>query len=173
VSALKVGRTLISERRIRRRVRELGAQITSDYDGKDIVLLGILNGSVCFLSDLMRQISLPLELQFIRLSSYQGTQAGEIEVSGDLSFDVSGKHVLVVEDIVDTGATVEFITNRISDLDAERVRVCTLLDKPSRRVRPVEIQYTGFKIPDAFVVGYGLDYDGFYRNLPHLAILEE
>ena len=170
---MRVGKTLISERRIRRRVRELGAQITSDYDGKDIVLLGILNGSVCFLADLMREISLPLQLQFIRLSSYRGTQAGKIEVRGNLSFDVLGKHVLVVEDIVDTGATVEFITNRISDLSAESVRVCTLLDKPSRRVRPVEIQYTGFEIPDAFVVGYGLDYDGFYRNLPNVAILEE
>jgi hypoxanthine phosphoribosyltransferase len=173
VNTLRVGKTLISERRIRRRVHELGTQITSDYEGKDIVLLGILNGSVCFLADLMRQISLPLQLQFIRLSSYRGTQAGEIEVSGNLSFDVSGKHVLVVEDIVDTGATVEFITNRISDLGAESVRVCTLLDKPSRRVRPSEIEYTGFEIPDAFVVGYGLDYDGFYRNLPNVVILEE
>ena len=170
---MRVGKTLISERRIRRRVRELGAQIALDYQGRDLVLLGVLNGSVCFLVDLMREISLPLEVHFIRLSSYRGTRSGAIEVHCEFDFDLSGKHVLVVEDIVDTGATVEFIGSRISRLGAKSMEICSLLDKPSRRVHPVEVKYTGFQIPDAFVVGYGLDYNGLHRNLPHVAILEE
>jgi len=170
---VRVGKTLISERRIRRRVRELGAQITLDYRGRDLTLLGVLNGSVCFLADLMREISLPLSVQFIRVSSYRGTQPGAIEVNGQFDFDPSGKHVLIVEDIVDTGATVEFIVERISGLGAMSVHICSLLDKPSRRVHPVEIRYTGFQIPDTFIVGYGLDYNGLYRNLSQVAILEE
>ena len=170
---MRVGKTLISERRIRRRVRELGAQITSDYHGKNLALLGALNGSVCFMADLMREISLPLNIHFIRISSYRGTQPGEIEINSEFDSDLSGNHVLIVEDIVDTGATVEFIVGRISRLGAKSVETCSFLDKPSRRVHPVEVRYTGFQIPDAFVVGYGLDYDGLYRNLPHVAILEE
>lgn len=169
---MRVGRTLISERRIRGRVRELGAQITSDYLDRNPVLLGVLDGSVCFLSDLMREISLPMEVDFIDVSSYRGTQPGAVEVNAEFVSDLSGRHVLIVEDIVDTGATLELLVGRITTLGAQSVEVCSLLDKPSRRVHPVEIRYTGFQIADEFVVGYGLDYDGLYRNLPHVAVLE-
>ncbi|MDP6453377.1 MAG: hypoxanthine phosphoribosyltransferase [SAR202 cluster bacterium] len=170
---MQIGKTLISERRIRRRVRELGAQITSDYQNRDTVLMGVLNGSVCFMADLMREISLPVEVIFIRLSSYQGTQPGEIKVGSDFGIDLSGKHVLIVEDIVDTGSTMKFIIERVTDLGASTVEICSLLDKPSRRIHPTEIRYAGFQIPDEFVVGYGLDYDGLHRNLRHVAVLEE
>ena len=170
---MHIGKTLISERRIRRRVRELGAQITSSYLNQDLTLIGVLNGSVCFMADLMREISLPVEVIFIRLSSYEGTWPGEISAGTDFNFDVAGRHVLIVEDIVDTGSTVKFIEQKLSDLGATTVEICTLLDKPSLRVHQTRIRYIGFQILDEFVVGYGLDYDGLYRNLRHVAILEE
>lgn len=167
-----MGRTLISERRIRRRVRELGAQITTDYRNRETTLLGVLNGSVCFLADLVRQVPLPVSVDFVRLASYRGVESGEIRTSGSLDPDVSGRHVLIVEDIVDTGATMGFLVDRLTGLGAQSVEICTLLDKPGRRERQVEIGYWGFRVPDEYVVGYGLDYEGLYRNLPHIAVLE-
>jgi hypoxanthine phosphoribosyltransferase len=170
-------RVLLSEDQIREKVSELGRQITSDYNGKPLVLLGILNGSAPFLCDLMRCIELPLEYSFISISSYgSGSKSsGVVRLHGDLRIDVTNKHLLVVEDIVDTGLTLErsYLVPNLLACGAESVKLCALLDKPSRRKAQVVPDYAGFTIGDEFVVGYGLDLGGQYRNLPYVGIWQE
>jgi len=166
---------LITEEDLARRVAEMGAEITRDYEGKDLTLLVILKGSFVFASDLARQIDLPLAVDFIGLSSYgaQTESSGVVRITQDLSRPVEGRHLLVVEDIIDTGLTMKYLLENLRSRHPESVRVASLLEKPARNLHAVEIDYRGFEIPDAFVVGYGLDFDERYRNLPFLGVLEQ
>jgi len=171
-----VTRTLkpfITERRLQARVRALGRRIRSDYAGRDLVLVGILKGSFIFMADLARAIQIPLTCDFMRVSSYgTGTvSSGKIRVEFDLSHPVKGKDVLLVEDIVDTGWTLNHVLNELRRKKPASLRLAALLHKPARTRVDVPIDYLGFTIPDRFVVGYGLDFDGRYRNLPHVAVL--
>lgn len=162
--------TLLEEPRLQARIRELGAQITRDYQGKNLIVLGILKGSVYFVTDLTRAIDLPLQVEFMGVSSYQGgtETTGEVRITTDVSRPMAGKDVLVVEDIVDTGLTMKFLLENLKARQPASLRVCTLLEKPSRARTRVEIDYKGFVIEDVFVVGYGLDYAEKYRNLPFI-----
>ena len=163
----------ITERRLQARVRALGRKIRSDYAGRDLVLVGILKGSFIFMADLARAIRLPLTCDFMRVSSYgAGTvSSGKIRMEFDLSHPVKGKDVLLVEDIVDTGWTLTHVLNELRRKKPASLRLAALLHKPARTRVDVPIDYLGFTIPDRFVVGYGLDFDGRYRNLPHVAVL--
>ena len=165
---------LITSAEIQAKVRELGARITVDYAGEKLLLVGILNGSVVVLSDLMRHIGLPCEIEFMDVSSYgAGTaSSGDVRVLKDLDRDVTGCHVLIVEDIVDTGLTLSHLLRLLGSRKVATLEICTLLSKPSRRRVDVEIKYLGFEIPDEFVVGYGIDYAGSYRNLPDVCALK-
>ena len=165
---------LVSQERLAARVAELGAQITADYQGKDLVVLGILKGAVIFFSDLIRRIDLPLEMDFMAISSYGSAtkSSGVVRILKDLDHDVVDKHVLVVEDIIDTGLTMSFLKTNLLSRGAASIRVCVLLDKPERRLVRLRSDYVGFVIPDAFVVGYGLDYKQKYRNLPEIGVLK-
>ncbi len=152
---------------------ELGAGIAADYAGKELVLVGVLTGAVTFLADLIRHIDIPLELDFVAAASYgrATSTSGEVRLLKDLSHPIEGKHVLLVEDIVDTGLTLRYLMELLQTRCPATLASCALLDKPSRRQVEVEVKYTGFQIEDQFVVGYGLDAAGFHRNLPHIAIL--
>jgi hypoxanthine phosphoribosyltransferase len=169
-----IAEVLVDEAAIAQRVRELGAQIASDYRGKDLVLVSILKGALPFLADLMRQVQIPLALDFLEVSSYgSGTEtSGVVRILKDLAKSIEARHVLVVEDILDTGHTLNFVVDHLRSQRPASVRLCTLLDKPARRVVPVAIDYRGFEIPDKFVVGYGLDYAEKYRNLPFIGVLK-
>jgi hypoxanthine phosphoribosyltransferase len=165
---------LFTETQLRTRVEELAHQIEQDYAGKEIMLISVLRGSFIFVADLCRAIHLPCTLDFMAVSSYGKSTAttGQVQITKDLSEDISGRHVLVVEDILDSGNTLHYLLQLLQHRHPASIRLCTLLDKPDRRVKPVDIHYTGFTIPDAFVVGYGLDYAEKYRNLPYVGILK-
>ncbi len=165
---------LVTREQIATRVAELGAQITRDYQGRELVIVGILKGAVIFLSDLIRHIDLPLVIDFMAISSYGSAtkSSGVVRIMKDLDRDLVEKHVLVVEDIIDTGLTMSFLKNNLLSRGASSIRVCALLDKPERRLVNLSSDYTGFTVPDAFVVGYGLDYDQHYRNLPEIGVLK-
>ena len=162
---------MISTRRIRRRVKQLGGQIAADYADMDLVLLAVLKGAVCFLADLMREIPASVELAFVAVSSYRGVKSGELSIKEPIGAELSDRHVLLVEGIVDSGETARFLVSHVESLGARTVEICTLLDKPAARRHPVRISYAGFQVPDVFVIGYGLDLDERYRNLPHIATL--
>ena len=155
---------LFSQQQLEERVDQIAQEITRDYAGKEIVLI----------SDLCRRIDLPCTIDFMSVSSYgSGTSStGQVQITKDLSGDISGKHILVVEDILDSGNTLSYLLKLLEQRKPASIRLCTLLDKPERRVKPVEVHYSGFTIPDAFVVGYGLDYAEHYRNLPYIGILK-
>jgi hypoxanthine phosphoribosyltransferase len=166
---------LYTEEQLRERVKEMGAQITRDYQGKDkILLVSVLRGSYIFMADLSRAIDLPLTIDFMSVSSYgSGTKSsGQVEIKKDISLDLEGYHVIIVEDILDSGNTLYYLMDMLRLRKAASIRICTLMDKPERRVKPIVADYAGFQIPDAFVVGYGLDYDQKYRNLPYVGILK-
>ena len=165
---------LFTEEELKEKVREIGGQIEKDYAGKEIMLIGVLRGSFIFMSDLARAIDLPCTLDFMSVSSYgKGTKSsGQVQITKDLSEDITGRHVIVIEDILDSGNTLSYLLKMLENRNPASVRLCTLLDKPERRVKPVEVHYRGFEIPDAFVVGYGLDYAEQYRNLPYIGILK-
>ena len=165
---------LYSEEQLSRRIAEMGAQITADYEGKDLVLASVLRGSYIFMADLSRQIKLPLTIDFMAVSSYgSGTSSsGQVEIKKDLSDSIEGKDLLIVEDILDSGNTLYYLMDILRARKPASIRICTLLDKPDRRVKPITADYCGFSIPDAFVVGYGLDYDEKYRNLPYIGVLK-
>lgn len=169
-----VERVLITEAEIQKRVRELGAQISEDYKGKDLVVVGILKGAALFCSDLFRAITIPAELDFMRISSYGAStkSTGVHRVLLDLDYTLEGRHVLIVEDIVDTGLTIKFLREYLSQRGPASLRTATLLDKPSRRKVEVPIDYRGFEVPDFFVCGNGLDYAEKYRNLREICILK-
>ncbi|MCX7642351.1 MAG: hypoxanthine phosphoribosyltransferase [Armatimonadetes bacterium] len=164
---------LLTEEQIQRRIAELGAQISADYAGKELHLIGVLRGALMFMADLMRHLTVPCSCDFIAIASYgmDTKSSGVVRILKDLDDSIQGKHVLIVEDIVDTGLTLNYILNLIRSRNPASVRVCALLDKPERRIVPVEIHYLGFTIPNRFVVGYGLDYAQKYRNLPYIGIL--
>lgn len=166
-------KTLIPARRIQRRVKELGEQIRQDYAGQNLTVVALLKGTFVFLADLVRHMDLPLELDFIGAASYgRGTRPGKLIFTKDLQLPVAGRHVLLVDDILDTGATLGAVARRLRARKPASLRTCVLLDKPSRRTVPFQADYVGFTIPDHFVVGYGLDYAERYRNLPFVGVLE-
>lgn len=164
---------LIDEQTLQERVDELGAQITQDYRGKNVVLVGVLKGSVLFMADLARRIDLPLELDFLGLSSYgnKTESSGVVRITSDLSRPVEGTHVVVVEDIVDSGLTMQFLLANLATRNPASVRICTLLHKPSRSKVVIPLDYVGFTIEDRFVAGYGLDHEGRYRNVPFVGVV--
>ena len=165
---------MIQEEAIQLRVKELGMEITQDYAGQELVLVCILNGGVMFMTDLAKNIQMPMTMDFMKVSSYGNEQvsSGVIKIKQDLSQDIKGKHVLIIEDIVDTGRTLYHLKQLLREREPASVKICSLLDKPQRRVSPVVIEYTGFVIEDKFVLGYGLDYEQYYRNLPYVAYVE-
>ena len=165
---------LFSQQQLEERVDQIAQEITRDYAGKEIVLISVLRGSFVFMADLCRRIDLPCTIDFMSVSSYgSGTSStGQVQITKDLSGDISGKHILVVEDILDSGNTLSYLLKLLEQRKPASIRLCTLLDKPERRVKPVEVHYSGFTIPDAFVVGYGLDYCQQYRNVPYIGVLK-
>ena len=164
---------LFSEEQLKERVAQIAAQIDRDYAGKELMLVSVLRGSFIFMADLVRAITVPCKVDFMAVSSYgSGTvSSGQVQITKDLSEDITGRHLLVVEDILDSGNTLSYLLEVLRARKPASIRLCTLLDKPERRVKPVQLNYTGFTIPDAFVVGYGLDYDEHYRNLPYIGVL--
>ena len=170
-----ISSVLISKEEIEKIVSELADQINRDYVGKKLLLVGLLKGCIQFMSDLSRKITLPCEIDFMVASSYgSGTEtSGVVKVSKDLSIDIEGYDVLIVEDVVDSGVTLDYIINMIKDRKPASLKLCTLLDKPIRRKKQVHVDYTGYVLPDEFVVGYGLDYAEKYRNLPYIGVIEE
>jgi len=170
-----VTRVFLSTEQIQTRVREMGEQITKDYPDGPIYLVGILKGAFMFLADLSRAIKTPSRIEFMGISSYgKGkTTSGQVKVTKDLDVTIEGHHVLVVEDIVDSGVTLTYLMNVLKQRRPKSLQIATLLDKPERRLRPVDVAYVGFKIPDEFVVGYGLDFAEDYRNLKDICILGE
>lgn len=165
---------LFTEEELRQRVKEMGAQITADYQGKEPLLVSVLRGSYIFMADLTRSIDLPCTVDFMSVSSYgSGTSSsGQVQITKDLSENIEGRDVIVVEDILDSGNTLFYLLQLLEARKPASIRLCTLLNKPERRVKEVEVAYSGFDIPDAFVVGYGLDYAEKYRNLPYIGILK-
>lgn len=168
-------RVMISEDEVEKRVRELGEQISRDYQGKEVTLICILKGSVFFTCELAKRITVPVKLEFMRCSSYgnEKSSSGEVRVTLDIDQQLEGKNIIVIEDIIDSGRTLSYLLKLLSSRGPESIRLCTLLDKPDRRVVDVNVDYTGFEIPDEFVVGYGLDYAQEYRNLPYIGVVEE
>lgn len=165
------GKILFSEEVVQNRVQELAKEITKDYEGEEPVLIGVLRGVVVFMADLMRSIDLDLQIEFMEITHYGEETGGGIEVLRDSLTELKGKHVIIVEDIVDTGLTLRYLVEHLQAKEPASIKICTLLDKPVRRMAGIPIGYIGFEIPDEFLVGYGLDYMGKFRNLPHLAIL--
>ncbi len=166
--------TLLSRDQIHDRIKEMGAQITADYQGQQVHLICILKGASLFLADLARAIDLPVSLDFMAVSSYgKGTKTtGEVRITKDLDAAIQNMNVIIVEDIVDTGLTLNYLRGLLENRGPRSVKIATLLDKPSRRIQPVTVEYVGFTIPDAFVVGYGLDYAERYRNLRDVCVLD-
>ena len=165
----------LSEEQIQNRIRELGEILTAEYADKNPVIVGVLKGVVVFYADMIRQIKVPCQLDFMWLSSYSGANStGKMLVRQDVTADIQGRHVLILEDIFDTGSSLEFTVNHLKEKHPASIKICTLLDKPERRREGVTLQadYGGFTIPNAFVVGYGLDYNEKYRNLPYVGILK-
>ncbi len=172
---MEIVHQLIPIEKIDERVSEIGRKITEDYKGKEIVLIGILKGAVIFLADLMRKIdSNQLTIDFMGLSSYEGgtRSTGVVKITSDLKRSIEGIHVIIVEDIIDTGLTLNFLMQNLALKNPASIEICTLLEKPSNIQKPINVKYKCFEIPDKFVIGYGLDYEGRYRNLPFIGILE-
>ena len=166
---------LVSEEQLRQKVAELGAQISRDYEGRDLLMVSILKGGAVFMADLMRTVSIPCAIDFMVVSSYGGANTestGLVKIVKDLDADLSGKDVLIVEDILDTGITLSNLLPMLRLRNHSSVKLCTILSKPSRRKADIEPDYLGFEVPDEFVVGYGLDFDEKYRNLPYVGVLK-
>jgi hypoxanthine phosphoribosyltransferase len=164
---------LLTGERIQARVAELGAQLATDYAGRDPVLVSVLKGSIVFLADLVRKMEIPLSIDLMEVSSYGASteSSGQVRILKDLSMAIDGRDVIVVEDIIDTGLTLNYLLRYLHDKGPASIRICCLLDKPARRLADIAIDYRGFTIPDRFVIGYGLDYDERYRNLPYIGVL--
>jgi hypoxanthine phosphoribosyltransferase len=169
-----LGEVYLSAGQIQERVRELGKMISATYQGKELVLLGILKGSFVFLADLVRNIEIPHSLDFMAISSYEGVEGSPeaVKILKDLDESITGKHVVIVEDIIDTGLTLGYLIRHLEARNPESINICTLLDRSIRRIVPLPISFTGFDIPDVFVVGYGMDYRQLYRNLPSLHLCD-
>lgn len=168
-------KVLVTEEQLKAKVQELGEQITRDYEGKNLLLVSILKGSVVFMADIMRAIKVPNAIDFMVVSSYGGantTTTGLVKIIKDLDSDLTGKDVLIVEDILDTGVTLSKLVPMLEMRHPNSVKICAILDKPERRKADIHADYLGFQVPDEFVVGYGLDYDEKYRNLPYVGVLK-
>lgn len=165
---------LYSQKDISKKIQEIADKINSDYKGKEIVLIGVLNGATVFLSDLMRKINSNVIIDFISVSSYEGSKStGVVKLIKDLSLEIYSKDIIIVEDIVDTGLTLDYLVRLFKQRKPNSIRICTLLDKACKREIEIKLDYVGFEIEDVFVVGYGIDYDEKYRNLDYIAFLEE
>ena len=164
---------LLSGEQVQARVAELGAQLAADYEGREPVLVSVLKGSIIFLADLVRAMPIPLSIDLMEVSSYGASteSSGQVRILKDLSTPIEGREVIVVEDIIDTGLTLNYLLRYLHDKGPSSIRICCLLDKPARRLAPIEIDYRGFTIADRFVIGYGLDYGERYRNLPYIGVL--
>jgi len=169
-----IAEILITEEDIRERTQELGARISEDYAGKDLMLICVLKGGFMFLSDLLRAISVPLSVDFMATSSYgaETESSGVVRILKDLDVPIEGRNILIVEDIIDTGHTLDYLLRILGERQPASLRICTLLNKPDRRETDIKIDYLGFNIPNEFVVGYGLDFDELYRNLPYIGVLK-
>lgn len=164
---------MLSEEEVDARISELGAQISKDYEGKDIHMICVLKGGSFFMCELAKRVTLPVSIDFMSVSSYGGTEStGVVKIVQDLTEPVKDRQVLIVEDIVDSGRTLSYLAEMLNERGAEGVKICTLLDKPDRRVVDIKVDYIGFTIPDEFVVGYGLDYDQKYRTLPYIGVVK-
>ena len=168
-----VGEVLIDQDTLRTRVEELGAEISVDYEGRDLLLVGVLKGAIFFISDLMRELTVPCEIDFMAISSYgAGTDSsGVVRILKDLEINISGRDVLVVEDIIDSGLTLSYLMRSLRARKPASLEICALLTKPERREIDVPVKFVGFEIPNRFVIGYGLDFAERYRNLPYVAVL--
>ena len=173
MSVTAIGEVLIDEAALRQRIEELGEEISADYAGRDVLLVGVLKGAVFFMADLMRHLTVPCEVDFMAISSYgaQTDSSGVVRILKDLDINIEGRNVLVVEDIIDSGLTLSWLVGNLQSRNPASVAVCTMLRKPSSAQMDVEVAYTGFDVPDEFVVGYGLDYAERYRNLPFIGTL--
>ncbi len=172
MSTMKV---MISREELKKKTVEMAAQISSDYQGKELLLVGVLKGGFMFLADLAREMSIDVSIDFISCSSYGNakTSSGVVRILKDIDYDITGMHVLIVEDLIDTGLTLNYLKDLFAAKGCASIKICTIMDKPSRRKVPMEPDYEGIIIPDAFVVGYGLDYAEKYRNLPDVCIIED
>ena len=170
-----VGEVLIDRETLAARVAELGAEVSADYEGRDLLLIGVLKGAVFFMADLMRHLTVPCEVDFMAISSYGDAtdSSGIVRILKDLDINIEGRHVLVVEDIIDSGLTLSYLIRNLESREPATLEVCALLTKPSRREIDVPVRYVGFEIPNKFVVGYGLDFAERYRNLPYVGVLDE
>lgn len=165
---------IISEEEIVKKVKELGNQISEDYKGKELLVVGVLKGSVIFAAELIKNITVGCEIDFMAVSSYGNSteSSGVVKILKDLDNDIKGKHILIVEDIVDSGVTLNYLQKYLKERNAETIEIVTLLNKPARRTADINVKYEGFKVPDEFIVGYGIDYAEKYRNLPYIGILK-
>ena len=170
-----VGEVLIDRDTLAARVAELGAEVSADYEGRDLLLIGVLKGAVFFMADLMRHLTVPCEVDFMAISSYGDAtdSSGIVRILKDLDINIEGRHVLVVEDIIDSGLTLSYLIRNLESREPASLEVCALLTKPTRREIDVPVRYVGFEIPNKFVVGYGLDFAERYRNLPYVGVLDE
>jgi hypoxanthine phosphoribosyltransferase len=170
-----VGEVLIDQETLAARVTELGAEVSADYEGRDLLLIGVLKGAVFFMADLMRHLTVPCEVDFMAISSYGDAtdSSGIVRILKDLDINIEGRDVLVVEDIIDSGLTLSYLIRNLESREPSSLEVCALLTKPSRREIDVPVRYVGFEIPNKFVVGYGLDFAERYRNLPYVGVLDE
>ena len=168
-----VAEILIDEDALQRRVAELGDEISADYAGRDLLLIGVLKGAVFFMADLMRRLTVPCEIDFMAISSYGGQtdSSGVVRILKDLDMNIKGREVLVVEDIIDSGLTLSYLMRNLRSREPASLEICALMTKPSRREIDVPVRYVGFEIPNRFVIGYGLDFDERYRNLPYVGVL--
>ncbi len=170
-----VGEVLVDPEVLSARVAELGAEISADYEGRDLLLIGVLKGAVFFMADLMRKLTIPCEVDFMAISSYGAStdSSGVVRILKDLDINIEGRHVLVVEDIIDSGLTLSYLMRNLESREPATLEVCALLTKPDRREIDVPVRYVGFEIPNRFVIGYGLDFAERYRNLPYVAVLSD
>jgi hypoxanthine phosphoribosyltransferase len=169
-----VAETLIEAETLQERIRELGEEISRDYEGRDLLLVGVLKGAVFFMADLMRELTVPCEIDFMAISSYgaQTDSSGVVRILKDLDLNIAGRHVLVVEDIIDSGLTLSYLMRNLKARKPASLEICALLTKPERREIDVPVRYVGFEIPNKFVIGYGLDFAERYRNLPYVGVLD-
>ncbi|MBR3294008.1 MAG: hypoxanthine phosphoribosyltransferase [Oscillospiraceae bacterium] len=168
-----IERVLISEEELRAKVSAAGERISRDFEGKNPLFIGVLKGCFIFMADLLRYVSIPCSMDFMAVSSYSGTTStGAVKITKDLSEDIAGRHVIIVEDILDSGVTLNYLKQFLEQRNPASIHIATLMDKPARRKAPVYAEYSCFEIPDAFVVGYGLDYNERYRNLPYIGVLK-
>lgn len=169
-----IERVLISEEQLNIKIKDLAAKISEDYKGKDLLVIGILKGAVVFFSDLIKNITIPMNIDFMAVSSYGNTtkSSGVVKFIKDLDNSIENRSILIVEDIIDTGLTLHYLVKNLESRKPESIKICCLLDKPSRRQVSIKPDYIGFEIPDEFVIGYGLDYNELYRNLPYIGVLK-